>query len=796
MARSIISRNILVLSLSALLAVAQATAQSGGTPNRIKVPLKVLPFHLTDVRLLDGPFRDAMLRDQHFLLGIDLDRLLYSFRANAGLPVSAQPYGGWEAPTVELRGHSAGHFLTACSFMYAGTGDKRFKDRVDSTVAALRIVQDALPAKGFHNGYLSAFPEEFIDRVEQRKPVWAPYYTLHKIMAGLLDAYLYCGNNDALMMVNRMAAWVKFRMDRLTHDQQQAMLRTEFGGMSDVLANLYAVTGNPDQLNTARLFDDQFLFRPLLQKQDSLDGLHGNTQFPKMIGAVHEYELTGEQSYYDIAKFFWERVALSRSFVIGGNTNDESFFPIGQFSKNLGSASTEACNSYNMLKLTKELFELDPTDVKMEFYEQVLFNHILASQDPSSGMMCYYVPLKPGAFKTFSTPDSSFWCCVGTGMENHAKYGESIYFHTERDLYLNLFVASELRWKEKGLTLRQVTRFPEEEATHVSMRLKSPARFNLKIRYPIWSKPITVKINGTAVRVDAHQGSYLSIDRVWKNGDRVDLTLPMDLRLKRMPDDDHVGAVLYGPVVLAGDLGQSGLEEVKQYGPSAPEMRKAAPITIPAFVSTGDPRKQLSPVSGEPLTFETHGLGKPHDVVLKPFYKIFKDRYSVYWDFLTPGEWDARVTEQRSVESRRKEIERLTVDAVDIDSRENERLHGFKGEKVREHWFDSRRGRESKSGWFRYTMKPSGDDSLILVCTFRGSEGPLRSFDILVDSVRIADQSLEIHPGELFDFEYPLPASLTRGKNEITVLFRAHPNAFAGAVFDVRLVRQSQPIMK
>jgi hypothetical protein len=303
---------------------------------------KARAFSLQDVRLLDGPFRDAMLRDQQYLISLDHDRLLHTFRITAGLPSTATPLGGWEAPDVELRGHSIGHYLTALSLMYASTGDARFKDRATSMVGELARIQTALEAKGFNKGYLSAFPEELIDRVEERQRVWAPYYTLHKIMAGLLDVHQLCGSTQALDVVAKMAGWVQFRMDRLTEEQQQRMLGTEFGGMNEVLANLYAVTGNPDHLRMARAFNHKAVLDPLSRREDALNGLHGNTQFPKIIGALRQYELTGDVRLYGIATFFWERVALHRSFIIGGNTDDESFFPIEEFSKHLG-GSNQAC---------------------------------------------------------------------------------------------------------------------------------------------------------------------------------------------------------------------------------------------------------------------------------------------------------------------------------------------------------------------------------------------------------------------------------------------------------------------
>ncbi|MDH4197211.1 MAG: glycoside hydrolase family 127 protein, partial [Candidatus Aminicenantes bacterium] len=550
-----------------------------------KIPSQAYSFELGDVRLLDGPFRDAMLRDQKYLLELDADRLLHNFRVTAGLPSTAEPLGGWEDPKGELRGHSVGHFLTACGLMYAATGDTRFKDKGNGIVAELAKVQDAMPSRGFNKGFLSAYPEEFFDRVDKRIRVWAPYYTLHKIMAGLLDMYFYCNNEQALDVVTKLAGWVKFRVDRLTQEQQQAALETEFGGMNEVLANLYGVTGNPDHLTTAFKFDHKKLFDQWAAGEDNLDGLHGNTQFPKVIGAFREYQLTGQKRYLDIARFFWDRVALHRSFVIGGNTNGERFFPIDQFSRNLGPSSTETCNTYNMLKLTRQLFGLEPAAEKMDFYERGLFNHILASQDPATGMVCYYVPLRPGAFKTYSTPNDSFWCCVGTGMENHAKYGDTIFFHDDRSLYLNLFIASELNWQDKGLVVRQETKFPEEETTRLTFRTQRPVRLALKIRQPAWlSSAMTVTVNGRRESVKAGPNGYATFESEWKNGDTVEVRWPMGLRLEAMPDDPKMIALLYGPVVLAGDLGREGLTEALRYGPNAPPVNRLPAVMIPVFI--------------------------------------------------------------------------------------------------------------------------------------------------------------------------------------------------------------------
>jgi DUF1680 family protein len=334
------------------------TAAADRPADRIQpvVPMKAAPFELKDVRLLEGPFRAALMRDQAYLVSLDADRLLHMFRLTAGLPSTAQPYGGWEDPKCELRGHSLGHYLSACALMFASTGDTGIKAKADYIVVELAKCQDALPKQGHHPGYISAFPESFIDRVEARQPVWAPWYTLHKIMAGLLDSYKLGDNQQALVVLGRMADWVKFRVDRLTPAQMQASLETEFGGMNDVLANLYAVTGNPDHLRLARAFDHQKIFEPLARGEDRLDGLHANTQIPKMIGAARVFELTGEKRYQDIATFFWQRVALNRSYVIGGHSDGEHFFPIDQFSRHLTAETAETCNTYNMLKLTRHLF--------------------------------------------------------------------------------------------------------------------------------------------------------------------------------------------------------------------------------------------------------------------------------------------------------------------------------------------------------------------------------------------------------------------------------------------------------
>jgi DUF1680 family protein len=760
-----------------------------------KVAPKAVPFALEDVRLLDGPYRDAMIRDQQYLLSLDQDRLLHNFRITAGLPSNAQPLGGWESPDTELRGHAVGHYLSAVSIMYASTGDERFKAKADSLVAEFAKVQDAEGRK-FHPGYLSAFPEEFFDRVEARQRVWAPYYTIHKIMAGLLDAYQLAHNAQALDVLEKQAHWVYARNAALSEDRRQAMLQTEQGGMVEVLANVYAVTGDERYLQAAHMFEHKRILDPLANGVDPLDNVHANTQIPKIIGSAREYELTGDTRDYEIATYFWDRVVHHRTFVMGGNSDNESFFPEDQASHHLGASGPETCNTYNMLKLTRHLFSWNPSAETMDFYERALLNHILGSQDPKTGGVLYYCPLKPGAFKTFSTPEDSFWCCVGTGMENHAKYNDSIYFYSADArapaLYVNLFIPSELTWKAQDVKVRQTTRFPDEDSTALTFTAAKPATFAVKLRYPAWATSgITVTVNGERQSIDAKPGSYVTIDREWKTGDTLNVTMPMTLHMEGLPDDPHYQALMYGPVVLAGDLGTAGLDTINRYGPSAPPVGRVPPIAVPSFVADS-PQQVLAhvkPVAGKRLTFQTSGLGQPNDVTLVPLYKTFEPRYTVYWTVYNPTEYKKVEADAAALAAHRKAIEGQTIDTVDVSSDASEQAHAFSSEGAGQGFVEGRRWRDTHNGFLSYTLKVQPDTPLTLVCTFRGSEGQRRSFDILVDGQKVATENLEYHPTELLDKEYAVPETLTRGKNQITVRFVPQPDARTGGLVEIRTVQ-------
>lgn len=619
-----------MLSIVVVLSIGLASTRGAVWPSgREVVSLQATPFDLRDVRLLDGPFRDAMSRTQKYLHELESDRLLWYFRETAGLDTPGEPMGGWEQ--MELRGHTMGHYLSGCALIYASTGDESLKAKADAIVAELAKCQAALGS-----GYLSAYPESFIDRVIARQRVWAPWYTLHKIYAGLIDMYVYCGNDQALEVAKGMATWAKGRLDPLDRDAMQAMLNaTEQGGMNDALANLYGVTGQQQWLDLAERFNSDAYNDPLILHRDELTGLHVNSFIPNMIGTARQYELTGNLVDRHIAEFFWDIVVHGRTYCTGGTSNHEGWrSPPYQLSDQLSVESQESCCTYNMLKLTRHLFAWRPDAALMDYYERNLLDGILATQDPNTGMCMYYVSMEPGHWKVFHTPRDSFWCCTGTGMENHAKYGDTIYFHKDNTLWVNLFIASELNWKDKSVTIRQDTTFPQTSATTLTVETDRPVAFEMRLRVPQWATDgVTLKINGQSQPVTAQPGSFASIHRTWDDGDKVELSMPMSLWLCRMPDDPRLAAVMYGPLVLAGELGDKGLTDAVTYLGNQRAQNDAENVPAPALQvdPQADPQTWLKSVAGADLTFRTDGVGTPEDVTLIPFYKLFGQRYTIYW---------------------------------------------------------------------------------------------------------------------------------------------------------------------
>jgi hypothetical protein len=767
-----------LLSLAAVLALPRPglgdSLALGYTREKVEpaVKMEVWAFPLEEVRLLDGPFRRALELDGAYLLSLDTDRLARNFRVNAGLPSQAEPLGGWEAPTCELRGHFVGHYMSACAQMYAATGDRRYLEKGQAVVRALALCQEKLGG-----GYLSAFPETFIDRVEQRKEVWAPYYTLHKILAGLEDMYVYGRDEQALRMAAKFGDWVVARNGRLTDEQMQAMLQTEQGGMNEALASLYALTGEKKYLEMSLRFNHHRVIDPLEAGEDRLTGLHANTQIPKFIGLARQYELTGEPPLRDGARNFWETVARHRSYVIGGNSDGEAFTPTNRLSQ-MGPNTTETCNTYNMLKLTRHLFCWEPRAAYADYYERALCNHILASQNPETGMMCYYVPLRAGSRKTFNSPEHDFWCCTGTGVENHGKYGDSIYFHNQSQLYVNQFIGSELDWKEKGLRVRQESRFPEEERSRLTLHCATPVEMELKVRHPGWAeRGFEILLNGEKVD-GGNPGGYVALKREWKDGDRIEIKMPFAPREEGFADNPQRRAVLDGPLVLGAVI----------------DARKPRP----AIVSEPEAwLAKLQPVADQAATFaapDFHFLGNTttETLTLQPFYKIYRQNYEVYWDYFTPSQWQDKEKADGAEKETLQRLEARTVDFVNPGDEPNERAHQQMGEKSRAGEFDGHSYRDAaEGGWFSWDLKTLPGEREELVLTYWGDDRG-RQFDILVDGETLATERLTAgHPGVYFDQIYPLPTTLTKGKQKLTVKIQGG-HTWAGGVFGARVVKAAE----
>jgi Uncharacterized protein conserved in bacteria len=776
-----------------------AADELDGPTSKIKVqpviPLKVHSFALEDVRLLDGPFKHAMDLDKEYLLALDVDRLLHNFRLNAGLPSNAQPLGGWEEPKGELRGHFVGHYLSACALMYASTGDKRLKEKGGAVIAGLAECQ-----KKIGSGYLSAYPESFIDRVENRVQVWAPYYTLHKIFAGLEDMYVYCDNKEALEVCKKFGDWVIARNSKLSDQQMQAMLQTEHGGMNETLANLYALTGEEKYLKISLRFNHHRVIDPCEDLDDPLTGLHANTQIPKFIGTARQYELTGDHALKTASLFFWNTVVRERSYVIGGHSDGEGFSPKERLSQALGPNTTETCNTYNMLKLTRHLFCWNPKAEYADYYERALYNHILASQNPETGMMCYYVPLRSGSRRNFNTPNESFWCCTGTGVENHAKYGDSIYFHNDQELYVNLFIPSELNWKEKGIKIRQETKYPDEQSSKLVFGCENPVELAVQIRHPFWATngfEISVDGNKEMAVDDSRQGDesrrgrrgesaqvggYSTIKRTWKSGDTVEIRTPFNLRIEAFKDNPDRFAFMYGPLVLAADV----------------DARKPFPVIVSdkeTLVAS------LKPMAGKPNTFAGAAQefripgDKNEGVKLEPFYELYKDRYETYWDRFTPEQWVARQEEYRKEVARQKELEARTVDFVNAGEEQNERDHNMRGENTEVRDFNERQFRfTNTNGWFSWELKVLPEQPQELsIAMFGGGRGG-SAYDIFVDDTKLASERLggfggNGRPQPPEPKVYHLSAESLKGKDKIVLKFQAPDGMRGGSVSSVRVLK-------
>jgi DUF1680 family protein len=608
---------------------------------RLELAPRVRPFSLADVKLTGGPFAAAASWNLGYLKRLDPERLVHNFRVNARLPSGAKPLGGWEAPDVELRGHFTGHFLSAAALQCATAGDVQLRDRAQFMVEELAKCQRALGA-----GYLCAFPLEYWERLAAGTHVWAPFYTLHKIMAGLLDMHVHAGSQQALEVLLGLAGWVEGWTGSKSEPQMQAILLTEYGGMNETLYSLAAVTRDERWASVGDRFTKKTFFNPLALRRDELRGLHANTHIPQVIGAARRYELSSDARFRAVAEYFWQEITAARSYASGGTSNDEGWLTQpSMLAAELGRSvdTNECCCAYNMMKLTRHLYGWSADPRYFDYYERLLFNHRLGTIRPEQGHTQYYLSLTPGAWRTFCTEDQSFWCCTGTGVEEFSKLTDSIYWHDQRTLYVNLFIPSQLTWKERGLTLRQETRFPAEERTSLHVSIERPTELKICLRVPSWVAGSAIaKINGRALEASASPGSYLVVERTWRAGDTIELSLPMDLRAEALPDDRGLQAFLYGPVLLGGELGTEGLSPELITGPLGPRLVAPNPIaprpagapapvhdvTVPSLKADG-PLQSWLHRADRPLEFAS--TGQQSDIALKPFNSIIDRRYSVYW---------------------------------------------------------------------------------------------------------------------------------------------------------------------
>jgi hypothetical protein len=670
---------------------------------------------------------------------------------------------------------------------YSNTGNSEFKKRVDYIVSELARCQQARKT-----GYVGAIPNEDSVWTKLSRGVirsggfdlngaWSPWYTVHKVMAGLVDAYLYCDNQQALKVVTGIADWAEKVLKNLTEEQRIRMLNCEYGGMQDVLVNIYSITANKKYLDLSYKFDDEFIMGQLARGIDPMAGKHSNTNVPKAVGAARRFELTNSASDHKIATFFWQILALHQAYVIGGNSNYEYLGEPDKLNDRLSDNTCETCNSYNMLKLTRHLFAWEPDSKLFDFYERTLYNHILSSQDPENGMMCYFTPLRMGTHKEFSDQFNTFTCCVGSGMENHSKYVEAIYSETAgSDLYVNLFIPSQLNWIARSATVKLETGFPFSNIVIVSVGLKKSQTFSIFLRQPAWARGgIAVTVNGKSVKIAQNASGYPEINRKWENNDRIEITLPMDLHIESMPDNADRIAFLYGPIVLAADLGDS-----------LPDPVFGTPVLL---TDNRNIKEWLKPLDLKTLTFETKGIGKPMDITLKPFYTLYNKYYSVYFDFFSKSGWLSRQAEYNAGKKRQQLIEDRTIDYFRIGEMQPERDHNLVAtEKSYVDIAFGRTGREARPGNnFSYIMKVIPGAANILLLTYIGDDKD-RKFDVLADGVKIAYVEWNGGTtGKFYDNEYIIPADVIGGKTSVTIKIDANQGRTAGRIFGCRILKQN-----
>ena len=760
------------------------------------IPAKVETFPVSSVRLTQSPFKHAEDLDIRYLLAIDPDRLLAPYLKGAGLPPKAENYTNWE--NTGLDGHIGGHYLSALSYMYAATGNQEIKGRLDYMLSEMKRCQDAAG-----DGYLCGVPDgrkmwaEIAEGNIRASSFglndrWVPLYNIHKTYAGLRDAYEVAGCKEAGEMLVKLTDWMMSLTENLTDEQMQDMLRSEHGGLNEIFADVSYITGDDAYLKLAHRFSHQAILDPLLKHEDQLTGKHANTQIPKVIGYKRIADLEGNADWDEAARFFWETVVTRRSITIGGNSVREHFHPAEDFSSMLTSEQgPETCNTYNMLRLTKMLYQTSGDSRYMDYYERALFNHILSTIDPVQGGFVYFTPMRSGHYRVYSQPQTSFWCCVGSGMENHARYGEMIYAHSgEDELYVNLFIPSLLQWGK--VNVEQQTAFPEEEATSLLFTMKKARTFTVKFRVPEWAdvSQMTLTVNGEKQTVNASDG-YVQLQRTWQNGDKVKLSLPMSLRAVRLPDGSPNYSFLYGPVVLASRMGkqdQAGLFADDSRGGHIAGGPQWSLQDMPVLVGdTADVLSHIRKVDGKPLTFQLTGLypSRYEGMTLEPFNRLYECRYMVYWPMVSTERLKAQQEALAAAERKRQALEAATADKVICGEQQPESDHFIQSERSRTGSDNDRHWRSAeKEGWFSYRMRTNGRAVNSLRLEYMADDAA--SLMLSVDGGQSVMVKLEGGRG-MKTAVVELPENV-EGKEVLTVKFSPEGQGVTPRLYEVRLM--------
>ena len=765
-------------------------------------------FPLGDITLLDGPLKHARDLNVQVLLKYDCDRMLAPYRKEAGLQPRKPSYPNWDG----LDGHVGGHYLTALA-INAATGDEECRKRMEYMISELQLVLDANNQRheAWCHNYIGGVPNSAKMWTAFSKGdfgpyfgTWAPFYNIHKMYAGLRDAWLYCGNEQAKNLFLKFCDWAVDITRDLNDEQMERMLGNEHGGMNEVLADAYAITGEQKYMDCARRFSHKMLLVPLENGKDCLDNMHANTQIPKVIGYQRIAELAHDMQYHNASEYFWEIVTRQRSLAFGGNSRREHFPTKENCIDYINDIDgPESCNTYNMLKLTEDLNRVKPNGMYGDFYETAMFNHILSAQHPQHGGYVYFTPARPRHYRNYSAPNKAMWCCVGTGMEDHGKYGQFVWTHdkgvkAENDaLYVNLFVASELNWKDRKMVIRQQTAFPYAETSVVEVA-KGKGTFILKVRKPSWCDNFTVK----GVGFDA--GSYeengcVCIKRKWKKGDQVKISMPMHAYIKPMVNVPQYVAIMYGPIMLGMKTGNEDMRSLiaddSRFGQYAGGKKLAldkAPILLPKHLD--DIAKDLKPIPGKPLHFKlaTH-MENAIDGELQPFFEIHDSRYMMYWLALGENDYKAYMQKLADEEKARQALENRTVDKVSPGEQQPETDHRMETDNSEKGNTEGVFFRDAKNGhYFSYLMQTKGESDLSLQLKFWGQdEWRTSEFDIYIDD-RLMTSVNNSHRWRTTQFktvDYAIPSELVKGKKEVRVKFVAHKGKQVGQIYGVRLVK-------